>query len=475
MAVETPVPFTAERPAPRGLVAVLSLCGIVVALMQTLVIPLLPQLPHLLDTSVENASWAVTATLLAAAVLTPISGRLGDMFGKRRMLLVSLGAVVAGSLVCALAESLLPMIAGRALQGAATGAIPLGIAILRDELPPRRIAGAMATISATLGVGGAVGFPVAAAIAQIADWHMLFAAAAGFGLLGIAMVLKVVPESPHRNPGRFDVVGAIGLSVTLTLLLLPVTKGGTWGWSNPLTLGMFAGAAGAALVWGYYELRTARPLVNLRISARRPVLLTNLASVAVGFAIYGQMLAFPQLLMAPTETGYGFGLSMVTTGVLIAPGGVVMMALSPVSARISGSYGPRVTLASGVVVVGAGYVLVYVAYTEIWHIVVAGMIIGAGIGLAYAAMPALIMGAVPLSETAAANSLNTLMRSIGTSTSAAVVSVVLAAMTTTVGTYTVPALEGFRATFLLSIVASAAALALTAAVPRSRPGGLTRR
>lgn len=238
---------------------------------------------------------------------------------------------------------------------------------------------------------------------------------------------------------------------------------------------MFACAAGAALVWGYYELRTARPLVNLRISARRPVLLTNLASVAVGFAIYGQMLAFPQLLMAPTETGYGFGLSMVMAGVLIAPGGIVMMALSPVSARITGSHGPRVTLASGVVVVGAGYVLVYVAYTEIWHIVVAGMIIGAGIGLAYAAMPALIMGAVPLSETAAASSLNTLMRSIGTSTSAAVVSVVLAAMTTTVGTYTVPALDGFRATFLLSIAASAVALALTAAVPRARPGGLNRR
>ncbi|TCN55026.1 MFS transporter [Rhodococcus sp. SMB37] len=468
MAVDSPIP-TRERPVPRAIVPVLALCGIGVALMQTLIVPLLPQLPVLLDATPENTSWAVTATLLAGAVITPISGRLGDMFGKRRMLTVSLGMMVLGSAVCALSTTLVPLVVGRTLQGAAVGAIPLGIAILRDELPPRKIPGAMATLSATLGVGGAIGLPFAAFVAQLTNWHMLFVVSGIIGVIGIAAVLYFVPESPQRNPGRFDFVGAILLSIALVLLLLPVSKGNAWGWTSPSTIGMLVGAAVVFLGWGVYELRRPRPLVDLRISARRPVLMTNLASIALGFAMYSNVLAFPQLLMAPTETGYGFGLSMVSAGLVLAPSGFVMMALSPVSARITRQFGPRATLACGAATVGVGYLVAYVLYTEIWHLLVAAMIIGAGVGLSYAAMPALIMAAVPLHESAAANSLNTLMRSIGTSSAAAVIGVVLAAMTTRIGGAVVPSLDGFRITFLIAVVAAVVSLAITALIPRPSP------
>ncbi|MEE2061104.1 MFS transporter [Rhodococcus artemisiae] len=468
MAVDSPIP-TRERPVPRAIVPVLALCGIGVALMQTLIVPLLPQLPVLVDATPENTSWAVTATLLAGAVITPISGRLGDMFGKRRMLIVSLGMMVLGSAVCALSTTLVPLVVGRTLQGAAVGAIPLGIAILRDELPPRKIPGAMATLSATLGVGGAIGLPFAAFVAQLTNWHMLFVVSGIIGVIGIAAVLYFVPESPQRNPGRFDFVGAILLSIALVLLLLPVSKGNAWGWTSPSTIGMLVGAAVVFLGWGVYELRRPRPLVDLRISARRPVLMTNLASIALGFAMYSNVLAFPQLLMAPTETGYGFGLSMVGAGLVLAPSGFVMMALSPVSARITRQFGPRATLACGAATVGIGYLVAYVLYTEIWHLLVAAMIIGAGVGLSYAAMPALIMAAVPLHESAAANSLNTLMRSIGTSSAAAVIGVVLAAMTTRIGDAVVPSLDGFRITFLIAVVAAVVSLAITALIPRPSP------
>lgn len=464
MAVETPTP-TRERPTPPGIVPVLALCGIGVALMQTLIVPILPQLPLLVRSTPENASWAITATLLAGAIVTPISGRLGDMFGKRRMLLASLGMMVLGSAVCSISTTLIPLVVGRTLQGAAVGAIPLAIAILRDELPPRRIPGAMATLSATLGVGGSIGLPFAALIAQVGNWHMLFVASMAMGVIGIVLVLRYVPESPHSNPGRFDYLGAIFLSIGLVLLLLPVTKGNTWGWTSPLTVGMFAGAVVVFALWGWYELRLPRPLVNVRLSGRRPVLMTNLASIALGFAMYSNILAFPQLLMAPPETGYGLGQTMVFAGLALAPSGLVMMALSPVSARVTSRFGPRVTLAVGATTVGLGYLLAYVLYSEVWHIVVAAMVIGAGVGLAYAAMPALIMAAVPLSESAAANSLNTLMRSVGTSTAAAVIGVVLAAMTTRIGDAVVPALEGFRITFLIAVIASVVALLFTALIP----------
>ncbi|MFX1758304.1 MFS transporter [Rhodococcus sp. As11] len=464
MAVETPIP-TREVPAPRGIVPVLATVGISVALMQTLIVPILPRLPVLVGATPQNTSWAVTATLLAGAVVTPISGRLGDMFGKRRMLLASLATMVLGSAVCALSSTLIPLVVGRTLQGAAVGAIPLGIAILRDELPPRRLPGAMATISATMGVGGAIGLPLAAFVAQATDWHMLFVASLVLGLVGIAAILLVVPESSRRNPGRFDIAGALALSVALVLLLLPVTKGNDWGWTSPATVGMLTGALVVFLGWGLYELRVPRPLVDLRLSARRPILMTNLASVALGFSMYSNILAFPQLLMAPVETGYGFGQTMVTAGIALAPAGIVMMALSPVSARITTRFGARVTLGCGAVFVGLGYLMAYVLYREVWHIVGASMLIGAGVGLAYAAMPALIMGAVPLRESAAANSLNTLMRSIGTTSAAAVIGVILAAMTQQIGDAVVPALDAFRATFLVAVAAAVLALVFTALIP----------
>lgn len=469
--VASPSTDTAKSRSSGAIVAILGFCGIVVALMQTLVVPIIPQLPHLLSATPADASWAVTATLLAAAVVTPISGRLGDMFGKKRILVASLLLVVIGSVVCAFANSLIPLIVGRALQGASVGVIPLGISILRDELPPRKVAGAMAIVSATLGVGGAIGLPVAATVAQVADWHVLFWMSAGLGLLCVALAVIVIPESTVRNPGRFDFVGAVGLSTALILFLLPITKGGTWGWSDPLTLGLLAGSVVVFVVWGFVQLRTARPLVDLRVSARPNVLFTNLASIAIGFSMYGNSLTLPQLLMAPESTGYGLGLSMVTAGIALAPGGLVMMALSPVSAKISAWRGPRFTLMVGSVVVGLGYGFVYFLSSSVWMIVVGGMIIGAGVGLSYASMPALIIGAVPVSETAAANGLNSLMRSVGTSSAAAVISVVLASMTVTLGTATIPSFDAFRATFVIAIVAAVVSLVFAFFIPKATTPG----
>ncbi|OCF88156.1 MFS transporter [Nocardia brasiliensis] len=442
--------------------------GVVVSLMQTLVIPIIPSLPTLLDTSAANASWVVTATLLAGAVATPISGRLGDMFGKRRVLFANLLLLVAGSVVCATFSSLVPEIVGRSLQGAAVGAIPLGISIMRDELPAEKVGSAMAIMSATLGVGGALGLPLAAAIAQNADWHMLFWTAAGLGVICAALVFVFVPESPVRTPAKFDFGGALGLSIALLALLIPITKGADWGWASAPTLILFAVSVVVFLGWGAFELRQRSPLVDLRVSARPRVLFTNLASIAVGFALYGMSLTFPQLLMAPEQTGYGFGLTMVNAGLALAPTGFVMMLLSPVSARLSAARGPKITLALGAAVIAAGYLCAVVLMNSVWEIMVASMIVAAGVGLAYAAMPALIMGAVPITETAAANGLNSLMRSVGTSTSSAVMSVVLAHMTMQLGPHVLPSRDGFHTTFLIATAAAIVAIVLTALIPMRR-------
>jgi MFS family permease len=465
------VPDTAPAPAPPRpdvFVAVLAFAGIVVALMQTLVIPLVPALPALLGASASDTTWAITATLLAAAVATPVVGRLGDMYGKRRMLLVSLGMLIAGSVVAALSDGLAPMVVGRALQGLAAGVIPLGISIMRDELPSERLGSATALMSASLGVGGALGLPAAALLAENADWHLLFWVAAGLGAVAALLVVTLVPESAVRSGGRFDLVGAAGLSVALLCLLLAISKGATWGWGSGLTLGLFAAAAAVLLLWGVWELRATAPLVDLRTSARRQVLLTNAASAVFGFAMFAMSLVLPQVLQLPAETGYGLGQGMVAVGLVMAPSGLVMMAMAPVSARVSRAAGPKTTLMVGAAVVAAGYGMSTVGMAEIWQLVLVSAVVGAGIGLAYGAMPALVMGAVPVSETAAANSLNTLMRSIGTSVSSAVAGVVLAQMTIPLGGTEVPAEEGFRLVMAVGAGAALVALAIAAFLPTPR-------
>ncbi|MEU5197018.1 MFS transporter [Streptomyces scabiei] len=471
-------PPTADRPAAEGagptrapgaIVPVLAFAGIVVAVMQTLLVPVIKDLPQLLDTSPSNATWVLTSTLLSGAVATPIMGRLGDLFGKRRMLLASLGVMVAGALISGFTSALLPMIVGRTLQGFAMGAIPLGIGLMRDELPRERLGSAMALMSSSIGVGGGLALPLAAAVAQNADWHLLFFGAAGLGVLSIVLTLVAVPETKTRAPGSFDHLGAVGLSAGLVLFLLPITKGSDWGWTSTTTLGLFAASAVVLLLWGVWELRVPAPLVDLRTTARREVLLTNLASIMVGVSFYVVSLVLPQLLQLPSATGYGLGQSMIVAGLCVAPLGLTMMFTAPVYARISAKYGPRTTLILGLLIIAAGYGAGLGLMSAAWQTVVVSVVLGAGIGLAYSSLPALIIGAVDPSETGAATGLNTLMRSIGTSVSSAVVGMVLANTADHVGGVAIPTMHGFRVSFLIATAAVAVGIVLALLLPNRRP------
>ncbi|MGP3635880.1 MFS transporter [Streptomyces sp. 24-1644] len=444
-------------------VGVLALAGIVAAIMQTLVVPLIGDLPNLLDTSASNASWVITATLLSAAVATPVAGRLGDMYGKRRMLLVSTVPLVLGSVVCALASSVVPMIAGRGLQGLGMGVVPLGISLLRDVLPAERLGASIALMSASMGVGGALGLPFSAAVAEHASWRVLFWVAAALSVLVAVLAWLFVPDGRvGTGSARFDVLGAVGLGGGLVSLLLAVSKGSDWGWTSGTTLGLFATAVVVLVAWAWWELRNSEPLVDLRVAGRPQVLMTNAASVLVGFAMYAQSLVVPQLLQLPEATGYGLGQSMMAMGLWMAPAGLMMMVLAPLGATLSAARGPKVTLAVGSLVIAIGYASSLLLLGSTWGLLVVTIICNAGVGLAYGAMPALIMGAVPPEETASANSFNTLMRSIGSSVSAAVIGVVLAQMTTDFGGFLLPSEDGFRAAMLIGC-----GVGLTAAVVAS--------
>ncbi|WP_232679595.1 MFS transporter [Nocardioides sp. R-C-SC26] len=448
----------------RALLSVVTLCfgGMTVALTQTLVIPIQGRLPELLDTSATNAGWVVTITLLAAAVAMPISGKFGDIFDKQRVLLASAALLALGSLTCALSDALAPMLAGRALQGLAMGFIPVGIALMREITPPHLTATGIAAMSATLGVGGAIALPLSAWIVQSFDWHALFWMATALALVVAAAVHLVVPHRNDAQGGRVDVAGGVLLALGLVGALVSISKGHEWGWTSARTLGLGAGGIVVLLAWGRFELHQRAPLVDLRVSARRPVLLTNIAAIAIGFGMMAQSIVIPQLLQLPTSTGFGLGQTLLAAGLWMAPGGLVMMAFSPVSSRLLRVVGPKTTLMLGAAVLGAGYLLAFFLMEAPWQLLIASSIASAGVGIGYAAMPTLIMASVPLAEAGSAVGINALMRSIGTTSAAAVMTTVLASTTSSTG---LPSESGYQLCFLIGAVAAFVGVAITAFVP----------
>ncbi|MFD1656709.1 MFS transporter [Streptomyces caeni] len=459
----------------RLAVPVLAFGGILMAVMQTVVVPLLPDLPRLTGASAGAVSWMVTATLLSGAVLTPVLGRAGDMYGKRRVLLAALALMTLGSALCALSSDIGVLITARALQGAAAAVVPLSISILRDELPPERTGSAVALMSSTVGIGAALGLPLAALVVQYANWHVMFWATSAIGAVGLLLAWWAVRESPVRHPGRFDVLGALGLAAGLVCLLLGVSQGGQWGWTSPPILGLFTACAVVLVLWWRQQLRAGRPLVDLRLAARPRVALPHLTALLLGFAFYANSLVTAQLVQAPVATGYGLGLSIVASGLCLLPGGVIMLLFSPLSARISAARGPRVTLALGAAVLTLGYAVRIADSRHLWMIILGASIVATGTTLGYSALPTLILRAVPAGQTASANGVNVLMRTIGQATCSAAVAAVLVHHTSLVAGAPVPTLHGYLLTFAMAGTVALVACATALAIPGDRvPGAADR-
>lgn len=456
----------APRISPNALVIVLSLCGIVVSLQQTLVLPLLPELPQLLNTSADTASWLVTATLLAGAVATPTVSRLADLYGKRRMMIVSLVSALAGSVLGAVSEEIALLVTARALQGVGLALVPVAIAIMRDELPREKVPLGVAIMSATLAVGAGVGLPLSGLISDHLDWHAIFWLTALVSAILLVAAVTLLPESPVRTGGAFDLRGAVLLSVALTAILLAISKGSQWGWTSNLTLGSAALGFAVLGLWLPLQLRTPSPLVDLRVAARAPVMLVNLVSIFAGFAMFTNMLVTTQYLQMPEGTGYGLGLSVLETGLWMVPNAAAFAIMAPVSAWMTRRWTPQITLLTGTAIMAVTYAGRTVLSDNLFQIVCGSVLVGVGTALAYGALPTLLMRAVPVTETASANGLNVLLRSVGTSTASAATAGITTASAVIIADTVAPTSGALQLILWLSAGASLAAT--TIAVPTLR-------
>jgi MFS family permease len=307
--------------------------------------------------------------------------------------------------------------------------------------------------------------PLAAAIAQYFDWHVLFWLGAALGVGAMVLFATMVPAIPASSGDKFDPLGTVLLAAGLVCLLLPISKGGLWGWTSPATLGMFASSLLIFVVFGFWQLRTPSPIVDLRTTVRRPVLTTNLASIGVGFSLFGLSLIAPQVLELPSQTGYGLGQSMLHAGLWMAPGGLAMMVSAPIAARVAARRGPKFTLVIGCAIIAASYLAGLALLSSPPRMMLLNIVVSVGVGFAFSSLPALINAAVPASETAAANGINSLARALGTSTSSAVMGAVLGGMTLTFAGHQVASLRAFQVALLIAAGAAVLAGLLALAIP----------
>lgn len=443
--------------------AVLSAAALSYALLQTMVAPALPEIQHQLGVSTTAVTWVMTVFLLTTSVFTPVFGRLGDMYGKERMLLVVMGLFTLGTVVCGLAHALPLLVAGRAIQGTAGAVFPLAFGIIRDEFPREKVASGIGLISATFGVGGGAALVLAGVIVQQLSWEWIFWLSLLLTVPATVAILLFVPESPVKAPARINWSGALLLSLGLAILLFGVSKTSQWGWGDARVLGLVA--AGVALLAGWVrnEQRAREPLVDMRMMRLRGVWTTNLVALLVGFGMYGSFILVPQLVETPARAGIGFGASVTASGLFLLPATLLMLVGGPLAGALGSRFGSKLPLIAGCALCAAGFASIAAFHDARWQVYAATATFGLGVAFAFAAMATLVVEAVRQDQTGVASGMNTIARTIGGAFGAQLVATIIAGSVH--ARSGLPSEGGFVAAFGLAAAVMALGLLAAIAVP----------
>jgi EmrB/QacA subfamily drug resistance transporter len=427
------------------------------ALLQSMVTPVLPTIQHDLHTSQTTVTWLLTIYLLSASIFTPILGRIGDMVGKERMFVLTLGALAAGSLLAALAWSIGVLIAARAVQGIGGAVMPLAFGIVRDEFRPAKVAGGVGTIAALGSAGAGIGIVLAGPIVDGLGYRWLFWLPMIVTAVAGVAAYFLVPASPVRTPGGVSWLAALLLSGSLLSLLLAVSQGPSWGWTDRRILGLAVLSVLLGLAWVMVELRTRHPLIDMRMMRIPAVWTTNVVALLFGACMYSIFAFLPEFVQTPARTGYGFGASVAESGLFLLPMAVAMFALGLAAGQLSQRFGSKLVLLVGSTVSIVPFLLLTYAHAEKWQVYLASGLVGIGFGLAFSAISNLIVAAVVPEQTGVASGMNANIRTIGGCIGAAVVGSIITAGSGVTG---LAPHTGYRHAFLvLAIVAAGAAVA----------------
>src|SRR3954452_18734605 len=451
----------ADTPSPRIILTVLSLGGISYALLQSLVVPALPQIQHSLHTTESAVGWVLTAYLLSASVATPIIGRLGDIYGKERLLMMVLAMLAFGTLISAVASSLWLMLLGRVIQGAGGGIFPLAFSIIRDEFPNERVPGAIGLVSALLGIGGGAGVVFAGLVIESLSYHWLFWFPLAAILVTVYLTWRYIPESPVKTPAVINYRATALMTVGISTVLLAITETSTWGWGSPKTLGLLAAGFVVIAAWVREELRSRAPLVDMRMMAIRGVWTTNTVAFLIGVGMYSSFILLPELVQEPVSSG-GFDASVTLAGLYLLPATIAITVVGQMSGILERRIGSRGSLIGGAVFALASYALLVIDRSQPVEIFVAAGLLGVGIGLSFSAMANLIVQNVRQEQTGVATGMNAVTRTLGGAFGGQVAATLLAGSVAA----GVPSSSGFTLSFLMCLIAVLGALGFAVAVPK---------
>ena len=404
----------------------------------------------------------MTAYLLSASVFTPILGRVGDMFGKQRLLVVVLVVFGIGSAVAAIAPTIGVMIVGRLLAGAGGAVIPLSFGIVRDEAPPDRVAPSIGLLAALLGVGSAVGITLTGPIVDLLNYHWLFWITMAIALGVAASAHRFIPASTVRAPGQINWLGAACLSGWLVALLLGVSEAPEWGWAAPKFFALVGLACVLALAWVLAEGRAANPLIDMRMMRQPIVWRVNVISLLYGIVLYSLGAFLPLYVQAPRSTGYGFGVSITESGLMLLPSGCGMFLFGVMAAGLARRFGSRPIVFVGSALAIVPFALLALPVHEIALPYLASAFSGAGFGLAFSTMANIVVRAVPPGQTGVANAMNTNFRGIGGAVGTAVVSSLITAHLQADG---YPTQAGYTTGWIVLASGAALATAMTLTLP----------
>lgn len=457
---------SSERRTPKVTLAALALGGVAFALLQSLVAPALPDIQKELDTTPSAVAWVLTGYLLSASVATPIVGRLGDMFGKERVLMIVLAVLCAGTALAAVASSIGVLIAARVIQGVGGGIFPLAFGIIRDEFPREKVAGAIGLMSALLGIGGGLGIVLAGVIVDNLSYHWLFWFPLAAVVIAAVATHLFVPESPIKVPGKINWAAALLMSLGLAGVLLAVSEGSSWGWLSAKTVGLFVLGLVVLAAWVRTELRSTVPLVDMNMMKIKGVWTTNVVALLLGVGMYSSFILVPQLVQQPESTGYGFGSSVTEAGLFMVPSALFMIVAGSFAGRLETRFGSKPPLMVGTAFTAGSFLLLIVAHEVKAGIYASSVLQGIGIGLAFASLANLIVQNVRQDQTGVATGMNTVMRSLGGAIGGQIAAAILAAQV--VGGR--PSEDGFTIAFVFCFVALLVGLATSVLIPgRLRP------
>ncbi|MGA2835134.1 MAG: MFS transporter [Acidimicrobiales bacterium] len=450
---------------PNLLVPSLVFVGLVVAVVSSLGAPLIPTVARIDRVPLSTAQWVLTAALLSGALATPVMGRLADGSRQRAVIAVTLSVVLVGCVLAAVSTSFVVLVVGRGMQGVGMGLLPVNMAIARRNLDRVTTGRAVATLSVSTAIGAGLGYPITSTVAELFGVHAAYWFGAAVVASALAFAVAVLPARSPAAPVRFDIAGAVLLTLAVTGVSVVLSEGGNWGWGSTTTLGLVACCLLVLVVWVPLELRCDHPLVNLHHLSNRSVLMADVSGFLMSMSMYLVVPIVVEFVQIPPSSGFGFGASVIVSGSVLVPLSAGTFLASRLLVPYERRFGARSMIPLGALVFGSAATYFALDHGSLWQAFVTMGIVGLGIGFTFAAMPGFIVRAVPASETGSATGLYQVLRNIGLSFGSALGAAVLLAFTGNGHTY--PDVTGFR----VALLVSAGLGVLTAVLSFVLPGG----